>query len=345
MNIKKEILEIPHALQKMSEEGRPQYDTLVRRVNWTERPVFMIGDGSSYMAALSGAWAFESLLGVPVVVRRSADFSAYTVRALTIRSLVIAVSNSNESEETLKAAKKAKNSGAVVWAIGSNPASELAKRSDAVVNCYAEESTVGGTLSVFCEHAVMLFLAMSAAHILRRPDLHEDEQEEELAKLPKHVEWMLNQISDAARALATEIASRPKMFVVGGGPFHSIALQAAYQLGDLAGVNAQGCELLQFNQGLRQIPQPDEGILYLSSSRCGLKSEVHQSVREIRQKAGQDIFAITDANDRQLSERATMTILLPVLTEPVGALLALAFLNLVTHFATQASTRGSGRHR
>lgn len=334
MNIKKEILEIPHALQEMFEKGRPQYDVLVRRVNWNERPVFMVGDNSSYMAAMGGAWAFESLLGVPVVVRRPAVFSAYTSRALAVRSLVIVVSGSDESEETLQAAKMAKKHGAVVWAVSAKPDGELTKVSDAVVNYYAGESPAEGVLSIFCRHAVMLFLAISASRILRSPFLRHNEQEEELGRLPKQIEWVLEQISDAARVLATEMSSR-RTFVVGGGPFHPVALQSAFQLQKLAQVDAHGCELLEFDRSSCHIPHSGEGILYLSSSRCGLKAQVHESARGLRQKGSPRVFAITDGNDRQLSERATLAVLLPVLTEAGGALLTLAFLHLVTHYATQ----------
>ncbi|MEJ2007252.1 MAG: SIS domain-containing protein [Acidobacteriota bacterium] len=341
MNIKKELLEIPHVLQQMLEEGRPQYNALIRRVSWTEKPVFMLGDRSSYLAALSGASTFESLLGVPVIVRRPAAFSVYTTPAIAARSLVIAVSNSGDSEELLQAVKKAKHRRATVWAVTADPSSELAGMADAVADYFPGESPADGALSVFCRHAVMTFLAVAAAQVIKGPARNLARLEEELEKLPEHVEWVLNRISDAGRALATELRSLSKVFVVGGGAFHPVAIQAADQLGRLAGVDASGWELLYFQQAFHHRPQPGEGILYLSSSHCGLKAQVHQSVREFRQKGGQKIFAITDSNDRQLSERATLAVLLPVLTEPAAALLALAFLDLVTHYTTQTSARSS----
>lgn len=343
MNIKKEILEIPGVLQQVLEEGRPQYDALVRRASWTERPVFMVGDASSYMAALTGAWAFESLLGVPVVVQRSAHFAAYTCSALAVRSLVIVVSSPDESQEALLAARKAKRNGAIVWALTANPDGELASISDAALSYYPAESPTNGILSAFCRHVAMVLLATAAGQIVKGPALNQNQQED-LENLPKHIEWVLNHIADAARALAPRIASR-RVSVVGAGSFHPAALQAAYQLVKLASVNAHGYELLQFDQTSHHLLQQDEVILYLSSSRCGLKAQVHQSARELRQKGDLEILAITDSNDRQLSDRATFSVLLPILTEPAGALLALVFLNLVTHCATQPSVNGSRKRR
>jgi hypothetical protein len=79
--------------------------------------------------------------------------------------------------------------------------------------------------------------------------------------------------------------------------------------------------------------------VYLSSSRCGLKEQAHQSVREVRQDASRKIFAITDGNDRQLSERADMAILLPILTEAGGALLSMVLLELAASYAGPPARR------
>lgn len=343
MNIRNELLEIPDALRRMHEEGRPLYDALIRRINWGERPVYMLGDGASYPAALSGAWAFESLLGIPVVVERPAVFSAYTSRTLARRTLVVVVAGPEVSEETLAAASKAHNRGAIVWAIGPEPAGEIAALADATVNDYSGESAGNGPRSVFCRHAALLFLAVAAARVIKSPGQVPGSREEELDKLPRHVEWILNQISDAARALAKEVVPLPELAIVGGGAFYPAALQGAGCLHQPGGLRASGFELLEFQQSRRQVLQPGAAVLYLSSSRCGLKEQVHRSIRELRQEGHQKIFAVTDANDRQLSERADMAALLPVLTEPVAALLTLGFLELAGFYAAQAPPRSPAR--
>jgi fructoselysine-6-P-deglycase FrlB-like protein len=343
VNIRKELLEIPGVLRQMWEEGRPHYDALVRRVSWGERPVFMLGDGLAYPAALSGAWAFESLLGMPVIVQRPEAFNAYGSRAVARHSLVIAVAGANDSEETLAAAQKARSRGATVWAVTPNPAGELARNSDATVNNFSAEPAAEGSCSIFCRHAAMLFLAVAAAHILKAPGRQLSAQEEELGKLAHHVEWVLEQIADAGAALAKEMRSLSGIVITGGGAFYPVAIQAAGRLGQTAGAPATGIELLDFQQTFRPPLQPGSGILYLSSSRCGLKAQVHQSAREARQHGKQKILAITDGNDRQLSERADLAVLLPVLTEACGALLTLAFLEAAASFAAKSSPRAAAR--
>lgn len=346
MNNRKELLEIPLFLRKLYEDGLLLYENLVRGVNWTGRPVFMVGSNSGYLAALSGRSAFESLLGLPVVARRASVFSAYTFRALSAHSLVIAVSVSGECKETLQAAKSAKSRGAVVWAVTSNPESPLADLAEAVVNCYEGSSPEGEYLSVFRLHAVMLFLAVAAARVLKAPEPIIRAHSEDIARLASHVEWVLDQIPDAGKELAARVAGLPALEVVGGGPFHPVALQTARLLGQAAGVRTSGYELAQFREISPLLSLPGAGILYLSSSRSKLKEQVLESIREVRQKNQQKIFAVTDAPDRQLSARADMAVLLPSVTEAAGALLSLAFLELVLSYALKLPSSGppgSGR--
>ena len=345
VNIRKELQEIPQALEQMWEEGRPLYDELVRRATWAERPVFMLGDGPAYPAALTGAWAFESLLGMPVVAQRPAAFSAYSIRTLAHRSLVIVAAGTDESEETLAAIEKARDRGAIVWAFAADPAGELASHANATANDFSGEPGAGGSRSIFCRHAAMVFLAVAAARVLKAPGRQLNAQEEELGKLATHVQWVLDQIADAGGALAKEMASLPEIVLTGGGAFYPIALEAAGRLQQAAGLPAAGSDLLDLQQPFRPVLQPGSGVLYLSSSRCGIKLQVHQSASRTRQQGKQKIFAVTDSNDRQLSERADMAVLLPILTEACSALLTLAFLEVTTSWASHPRPEAAARRK
>jgi DNA-binding MurR/RpiR family transcriptional regulator len=342
VNIRNDLSQIPDALRQMCDEGLPLYDALVRRGGWSERPLFMLGAGPSYPAALTGAWAFQSLLGMPVVVEKPGAFNAYTFRALTPRSLVIVIAGPHHDEEILAAARKARSQGAVVLAITPDPASELAALANAAVTDYSVNADDEGSRSVFCRHAAMLFLAVAAARVLKAPAKSPNAQQDDLTKLAGHVDWVLNQVSDAARALAKQMSALPGLYLTGGGAFYPVALQASKSLRRLGNVSALGVELLDFEQSLREITQPGSGIVYLSSSRCGLRQQVHRSVRNVRQDAARKIFAITDGNDRQLSDRADMAILLPILTEAGAALLSLVFLELASSYVGPPARRPPG---
>ncbi|HEX5410577.1 MAG TPA: SIS domain-containing protein [Terriglobia bacterium] len=339
MNISKELSELPDALRQMYEEGLPLYDALIRRIGWSERPVYITGDGSSYPAALTGAWAFESLLGMPVIVERPAVFTAYTCRTLRPRSLVIVIAGPHDGKQIIEAATEARKHGAVVWVMTPNPASELPALADAVATDYSVNSGDESSRSILCRHAAMLFLAVAAAQALKAPRKAAGAQEAELAKLAGHVEWVLDQVSDAARALAERFKSLPGLYFTGAGAFYPMALQAADRLRESGLLAAYGFELLAFERSYKHISQPGSGIVYLSSSRCGLKEQVHLSVGQSGQERSRKVFAITDGNDRQLFERADMAILLPILTEAGAALLTLAFLERAASYVVTPARR------
>ena len=342
MSIRKELQEIPNALRQMLEKGRPQYEALVRRVGWGEKPIFLLAGARAYPTALMGAWAFQSLLGAPVVAARAGNFNAYTCRVVGARSLVIAMGG---GEDLVQAVKKAKSQGAVVWAAAPNPGGPLAEIADAVIDCFQGDSANDSTRYNFCRHAAMVFLAVAATKVLKAPTVALDSQEEEFEALPRHVEWVLNHISDAASAFAREFRPLTDLRIVGGGAFFPIAIQSAGRLYREAQIPAHGCDLLDFQEGFCGVTRPGSGVLYLSSSRCGLKTRVHDSVREVRQGKSRKIFALTDGNDRQLSERADAAVLFPVLTEAGGALIALAFLELVAFYTAQPARMTSAHGR
>ena len=200
----------------------------------------MLGDGPASPAALTGAWAFESLLGMPVIVQRPAAFNAYASQALARRSLVIAVAGANDCEETLAAAQKARDRGATVWVVTADPSGELARHADATVNDFSGEPAAEGSRSIFCRHAAMLFLAVAAAHILKAPGRQLGAQEDELGKLSRHVEWALEQIADAGAALAREMRALSGIVITGGGAFYPVALQAAGRLWQAGGAPPPG---------------------------------------------------------------------------------------------------------
>ena len=343
--MRQEILEIPRAVRVMWVKRRSQYNALVRQGVWGEKPVFITGSGSSYCAALTGAYAFESLLRLPVVVREPGVFNTYTSSALALRSLLIAISPSGDCARTLEAAQRAKERGAIVWGVTANPMSPLGQLADGIVPIHLHEASADGIQSAVCQHAAMLFLALAAARTLHRPVSALEAQETELEKLPERIERVHNQFTDAARALAGELRNLPKVVLAGGGFYHPVALQAAHHLADLAGLPAEGSELLHFREVLAPRLQTGTAVLILSGSRSRLKTEVHQAARDAGEKTGVKLFAITDNDDHELSRNATLSVLLPTLTEPAGALLALAFLGSVIHHAEAGRKGSSGLHR
>ncbi len=324
MDAKQEILDIPRALEETLENGRAEYEAVVRRTRWGEGPIYVVGQGASFLVGLTAVYAFEGLLGWPVVARPAAAFAAYVAAVLRPHSILLAVEDSGESEATLDAARAARSRGAVILALTSNPAGPLAQMAEGVFLVRAGEESGAGIKARVAARAAVGYLGLVAARVLKRHHPQLDVLEQEFAKLPRHVEWVVSQLPDAVRSLASELKGSARLYLAGAGFYHPAALEAARLMAELAGLEAQGFELCEF-AGPWPALDRDTAVVFLSGSRCRLKKEVHAVAARV-QGAGAKVISVTDSNDRELADRSRLAVLLPGLTEMVGSTLALALL-------------------
>lgn len=348
MDIRKEILDSPRAVRETLEKGRREYEALVRGTRWGEEPIYIIGCGTSFLAAFTAVYAFEGLLGRPAVARSAVDFERYALPVVRPRSIVLAISRSGESRETLDAARAARARGAVLLALTNNPASALAGMADGVFQLRAGEERGPATKTVLCLQAALGYLGLIAARTLKRHHPQLDILEEEFAKLPRHLEWVLTQVSDAVRSISSELKSPRSLCLVGGGFYFPSALLGATHLKELAGIHAEGFEPNEFLHGPLEMLERDNAVVILSGSGCRVKKNLHEVVRRLTawvNEAGGKIYSVTDGNDRELSGRSTLAVLLPVLAEMVGSTVALAFLQLLAYQVAREKGRDPNRWR
>jgi glucosamine--fructose-6-phosphate aminotransferase (isomerizing) len=344
MDLKAEILDIPHALRETLERGRTEYDALVRQTRWGDGPIYVVGSGSSLVVGLSAAYAFESLLGWPAVVREAAAFQAYSVSVLRPRSVLLAISPSGEDSETLEVARVARSRGATVLVLANNAQSALAKSADGVFLVRAGEEHGAGAKAAVCQQAAASYLGLVAARVLKRPHPQLDSLEADFEKLPAHVEWAFAQLTDAVRSFASELQGLRSLCAVGGGFYHPAALQWASLLKKLTAIDACGFEAVEFMHGRLDSLERGATVIFLSGSRCRAKKHVHRLAERV-EKARARVLSITDGNDRELADRSTLALFLPVLSEMVGSTLALALLDCVAYHAVRGQERGPRRQK
>lgn len=334
MAFKQGFKDLPRALRETLETGWPEYQALVRRTRWGEGPIYMVGAGSSQIACMTGAYAFEGLLGWPVIVRAPVEFGTYTIAAVRPRSVVLAVSPSGDSDETRDAARAAQSRGAVLLALTSDSTSPLAKMADGVFLLRAGEEHGLRVKTAICQHAALCSIGLAAARTLKRQHPELDILEEEMRNLPGHVEWVLTQLPDAVRSFASELGGLRSLTVVGGGFYFPVALQGALLLREMTDIFAEGRGLEDFRGLPPEILKRDSAVVFLSGSRCRVKKTIRQLVGPAK-GAGAKILSVTDSNDRDLAERSTLSVLLPVLSEMAGSTLTLALLAWVACHAAR----------
>ena len=342
-DVRRQFLDLPRALREILEKGRPEWEELVRRARWGELPVYMVGCGASFAVGLAGAYAFESLLGWPVVVRTPEEFHAYSQSALRPRSVLIVISWEG-SAELLEMARAAKARGATVLALTRDAQSPLAKAADGVFLVRGGEEHPDNFMAAVCQLAAMQGLVGVVAQALKRPSPQIGKLEGELRTLPEHIEWTLTQLPDAVQSLAGELSGRGVVSVVAGGLYYPAALLAASALRSLGGLRVQVFSPEEMHACPPEVLEQEKLVLVLSGSGCSVKKPLHGLIERLH-GAGVTILAVTDHNQPEVARRATLAVLLPNLSEYVGSIIALTFLDWAAYHLTRQRSGEETRPR
>src|SRR6516162_6439097 len=126
MVAKQEIVNLPRTLADTLEKGEPEYEVVLRRTRWGEGPVYLLGGGAAWSAALTGVHAFETLPGWPAVARSPAGFAAYSMTLLRPGLVVIAISPPSECSPLWEVARAARTRGATLLILTNKLESPLA---------------------------------------------------------------------------------------------------------------------------------------------------------------------------------------------------------------------------
>ena len=334
MVAKQEIVNLPRTLADTLEKGQAEYEVVLRRTRWGDGPIYLLGAGTSWPASLTGVHAFETLPGWPAVARSPAGFAAYSMTLLRPGLVVIAVSPSSESSPVWDVARAAKARGATLLILTNKPESPLAGMGGDVLRLRTDSEGSGAAV---CEQAAMSYLGLIAARIFRKHQPQFEVLAEEFRKLPGETEWMLHQMSDAVSSFVSEVMTSRTVYVLGGGFYQASAVQAEHLFREL-GIRAQALEPAE-SVFLDRLDR-DSVLLAVSGSRCRVKNGIHEVLKRIR-NSGVKILSITDSNDRELTEISALALLLPSLTEMVGAVVASFVIHCVAYQMAYRLRRGS----
>ncbi|HEV2417704.1 MAG TPA: SIS domain-containing protein [Terriglobia bacterium] len=322
MNIHAVMRELPEVLQTVA-TGRVAYDKAIREARWAEGPVTIIASHESLHAARAGAEVLEFVLGWPAAAREANHFRHYSLATLRPRSIVIVISGNGEAEEVVSTASLAARQGANVLAATWKREGALAKAAREVLPLPPSKKEFAPVTDRLAEHAAMLEIAVAAAKIFnpRTPRL----EEIEFDRLPEHAASMNLHLDDPIRSMALQIKGCRRLIIASGGFYHAPAREAAALARRITmqPVEAMPVEAVWDFSSTAATAQ--DAFLFLSGSRCRLKKAAHVVAARLA-ASGAKVFAATDANDRELIESASFSVLAPETEEITSSLLSLILL-------------------
>jgi glucosamine--fructose-6-phosphate aminotransferase (isomerizing) len=273
------------------------------------RRVIIIACGTSYHAGLVGKFLIESAARVPCEVDLASEFR-YRDPVVGAGDLVVAISQSGETADTLAAVKEARSRGARVLAISNVVDSAIPRSSDGVLYTHAGPEI--GVASTKCFTAQLAALSLIAIHIGRRNGKLLPEAAarlvEELAATPTKMTEALEGLGDM-RQLAREYRYAKDFLFLGRGTNYPIALEGALKLKEISYIHAEGYAAGEMKHGPIALVDDGVPVVVLAPQGPGYE-KVLSNLAEVRARNGH-IIGVGTRGDTQLTELCDRVLTIP----------------------------------
>ncbi|HEX5018385.1 MAG TPA: glutamine--fructose-6-phosphate transaminase (isomerizing) [Actinomycetes bacterium] len=333
----KEIHEQPRAvadslLGRFDDEGHLRLDEM--RLSDEElrdiEKVIVVACGTAYHAGLLAKYSIEHWTRIPVEVEVASEFR-YRDPILDRRTLVIAISQSGETMDTLMALRHAREQGSRVLAICNVNGSTIPRESDAVVYMHAGPEVAVASTKAFLTQIVSVHLvALYLAQV--RGTKWGDEIERhvrELADIPDAVDRVLDTV-EPMRSLGREIADAKAVLFLGRHVGYPVALEGALKLKELAYMHAEGFPAGELKHGPIALIEQDLPVVVIvpSRSRRVLHDKIVSNIQEIRARGARTIVIaeVGDETVRPYADTLVTIPAVPTLLQPLVATVPLQVL-------------------
>ena len=289
----------------------------------------MIGCGTAAYAGMLGKYAIETWARVPVEVELSHEFR-YRDPVLDARTLVVSVSQSGETMDTLMAVKYAKQEGALTLSICNTQGSTIPRESDAVLYTHAGPEVAVASTKAFVAQVTALYLL--GLHIAQRRGTLDARavaaQLQELQDVPDKIDQVIESTSERIAEMAHWMGDTQSVLFLGRHVGYPVALEGALKLKELAYIHAEGFAAGELKHGPIALIEPGQIVFVIvpsPRSPSSLHPKVVSNIQEIRAR-GARVIAIAEIGDVAVVPFADEVIRIPLadtLFEPLLAVVPL----------------------
>ncbi len=332
----KEIFEQPETLSNAF-RGRLLLDDVDVRLDGLEflnseiekiNRIIFVGCGTSWHAGLVAEYLMEEYAGIPVEVEYASEFR-YRNPILKKNDLVITISQSGETADTLAALREAKSQGVRVVGITNVVGSTIARESDGGVYLHAgPEIGVASTKAFTSQITVALLIALMFA---RRRSVKFDEGKsilENLLSLPKAVNSVLSQC-EKIKQIAEIYSENHNFLYLGRGINYPVALEGALKLKEISYIHAEGYPAAEMKHGPIALIDEQMPVVFIAT-RDEIYNKVVSNMEEVRARKGK-IIAIATEGDEEIQNYADHVIYIPDIHRSLVPILAAIPLQLLAY--------------
>ena len=312
----KEIFEQPKAIENTL-RGRLKQDEIKLSIKIPDnlKKIVIVACGTSWHAGLIGKYLIEKIAEIPVEVDYASEFR-YRNPLINKENLLIILSQSGETADTLAALEQTSSKGVRTLGIVNVVGSAIARKVDSGIYLHAgPEIGVASTKAFSCQVTALILLALYLKQ--NRTNIEKDILTE-LNLIPKKVDEILKQ-SEQIKQIAEQFKNSTNFLYLGRGLNFPVALEGALKLKEISYIHAEGYPAAEMKHGPIALIDENMPVLFIATKDSSYK-KILSNMEEVKARGGR-IIAITDTDDEKLNFLSEYIIKVPKTLEELSPIL------------------------
>lgn len=270
----------------------------------------MVGCGTAYLAGMVGKYLIEPLADLPVDVDVASEFR-YRQPALRENTLMIAISQSGETADTLAALRYCRDKGLKTAVVVNAQGSTMAREADVVWPIYCgPEIGVASTKAFTAQVSVLTALAVAAARARGKIDAAEEKRlVGVLVEAPRLIAEAIN-LEEAVQGVAHELSKAADVLYLGRGPMYPLALEGALKLKEISYIHAEGYAAGELKHGPIALVDEETPIVILAPYDSYFEKSA-SNMSEVMARGGQVVFITDPEGERHAPAGAKVVVTAP----------------------------------
>lgn len=295
------------------------------------RRIIIVACGTSWHAGLVAEYVIEELCRVNVEVEYASEFR-YRNPVIGSDDVIIAISQSGETADTLVALERAKAQGATIFGIVNVVGSSIARISHA--GCYTHAGPEIGVASTKAYTAQLAVLMLFALKLAKAKGTISDERFDELCKelndIPEKVQWVLDNEVDNIKAIAYKYKDARDVLYLGRGYNFPTALEGALKLKEISYIHAEGYPAAEMKHGPIALVDEELPVVFIAS-KDAYHEKIVSNIQEIKARKGMVISVMTE-EDEITPSISNDVMVVPEADEVIAPLLTVVPLQLLSYY-------------
>lgn len=296
--------------------------------------VHIVACGTAFHAGMVGKYVIEKMARIPVETDVASEYR-YRSPIITKDTLVIVVSQSGETADTLAALREAKRCGAHVLAITNVVGSSVAREANDIITTWAGPEIAVASTKAYTSQLIAFYLL--GLHLAQTLGTQTPEEIAEviaaMKELPAQVSEILEQ-AEALKVVAEEMAKHDNLFFIGRGLDYAVALEGSLKLKEISYIHSEAYAAGELKHGTLALIEDDIPVIALATQHELLEKTV-SNIKEVKAR-GANVLGIAVEGETELQKSVDSTFIIPKTLDVLTPALSVIPLQLLSYYASLA---------